>query len=280
MKRRIVLCADDYGQAPAISHGIIDLVQKGRLSAASCMVNTAFWAEHAGWLAPFKGRIDIGLHFNLTEGSPLSSRFQETNGGKLPALPRMLLNSTLRRLDQAAIEAELDAQLDRFEEMLGCAPDFIDGHQHVHQFPVVRTALLNVYRRRFSGSAARPYIRLVSEAVKFSDIIHEPKKMIIFLSGSRALKRLLDENNIKYNHSFAGIYSFDLADRYPAFFRRFLSASGNDGIIMCHPGLASSGGPDSIAASRFAEYQYLSSDQFLIDCNKNDTVLGRFGKGA
>mgnify|MGYP000073246266 CR=1 FL=1 len=45
-----------------------------------------------------------------------------------------------RRL--AALAREWDAQWARFCEALGRAPRFVDGHQHVHQFPVIRDALL------------------------------------------------------------------------------------------------------------------------------------------
>jgi predicted glycoside hydrolase/deacetylase ChbG (UPF0249 family) len=41
--KRIVLCADDFGQSAAISQGILQLVQAGRLSAVSCMTEADSW---------------------------------------------------------------------------------------------------------------------------------------------------------------------------------------------------------------------------------------------
>jgi predicted glycoside hydrolase/deacetylase ChbG (UPF0249 family) len=64
-KKRIVLCADDYGQAPAISQGIIELLNQSRLSATSCMVNMPDWPVSAKELLPFINYVDLGLHFNL-----------------------------------------------------------------------------------------------------------------------------------------------------------------------------------------------------------------------
>src|SRR5580693_851904 len=113
----IILCADDYGQTCAISQAIIDLLKSRRLTAISCMVTSSGWPLHAPWLIPYKNQVDIGLHFNLTEGKgPLSL---------------LLLKSHLRQLHKHTIRAELNTQLDQFISAMGVLPDFIDGHQHV-----------------------------------------------------------------------------------------------------------------------------------------------------
>ena len=202
MKKRIVLCADDYGQAPAISQGIIALIKAKRLSATSCMVTSLDWAEQASWLAPFQAQIDIGLHFNLTEGTALSQGYIAAHGNSFYPLPRLLCQAFLRRLDKAAIAAECHAQIDQFAKTLGFLPHFIDGHQHVHQFPVIREAFMQVYAERLSKQ--NTYVRWVQETASVNPL----KKMIIDATGTRALKRLLEQHQIPHNHSFAGIYSF------------------------------------------------------------------------
>jgi hypothetical protein len=119
-------------------------------------------------------------------------------------------------------------------------------------------------------------VRLVSEKIKLSDIFHDVKKVIIYLTGTGALKRLLDKKKIPYNHTFAGIYSFDKALSYGQLFRGFLAQASEGELIMCHPGLEASSGSDAIATARFQEYQYFTSDRFIIDCEENGVVLGRF----
>src|SRR5262245_51710288 len=108
--KNIVLCADDYGQAPPISAGILSLIKHRRLSAVSCMVNTPFWREHAQWLKPYSSQIDIGLHLNLTEGKPLSETYQAVHGDTFFPLPTVLRRTFLRVLNQDAIAAECQAQ--------------------------------------------------------------------------------------------------------------------------------------------------------------------------
>ncbi|VVC75707.1 Carbohydrate deacetylase [Aquicella siphonis] len=275
MKKRIVLCADDYGQAPEVSQGIINLLRAGRLSAVSCMVNTPYWVEHAQWLRPFAGVADLGLHVNLTEGRALSSEYVKKHGEEFQPLSRVLCSALLRQLDRRAIEAECHAQIDRFQEAAGMLPQFLDGHQHVHQFPIVRDVVVQVYHQRLR--LQKTYIRLVNEPLKFRDVFLAFKKVIIRLSGTRAFNKLLESNYIPYNQSFAGIYDFRRVGAYPRLFVEFLQSVQDGGLIMCHPGLYAPESQDLIASARYAEYQYLSGDRFPEDCRRQDVALVRGG---
>lgn len=274
MMKRIVLCADDYGQAPAISEGVVNLIQAGRITATSCMVNTPYWAEHANWLLPFLSQVDIGLHFNLTEGEAVSREYTEAYGGKFSGLRSLMWSAYMRRLDPKAIEAELNAQLDRFLDALGFLPRFVDGHQHIHQFPIIRDVLVRVYEQRLRAENA--YIRLVNEALKPSDLIFGIKKVIIRALGSGRLRTLLLKHNIPHNQSFAGIYSFANTTDFSRLFPDFAGKIGDYGLIMCHPALSPVAG-DPISHARMAEYQYLHGGQFLLDCHEQQVVLDRFG---
>lgn len=269
MTKRIVLCADDYGQDLAISRGILALVEGGRLSAVSCLVTQPGWQEQGEWLHPWRGKIDVGLHFNLTEGEALSSAYVKAHGSRFLPLNTLIKKSFTRQVARQAIEAELTAQLARFSEVIGQPPDFIDGHQHVHQFPVIRDAVLTVYQKQFRDT--KPYIRLVNHRLRIGDI----KKLIIYLTGTAAFRRLLDQANIPRNSSFAGVYQFAHAADYEAYFRRFLKEIRAGGIIMCHPGWRSENPLDAIAQARCHEYEYFLSTAFLKDCNAAGVSLSR-----
>ena len=58
-RRKIVLCADDYGLAPGVSRAIRELLASGRLSATSCMVVYPEFAEDGPLLQPFLGTAQI-----------------------------------------------------------------------------------------------------------------------------------------------------------------------------------------------------------------------------
>lgn len=274
MTKRIVLCADDYGQAPEISQGIITLLTNGRLTAASCIVNTDYWPDHAKGVAPFYTQADIGLHINLTEHQPLSERYIQAHGNQFYPVNTLLRKAFLGKLDGAAIESELYAQINRFYEYAGFWPRFVDGHQHVHQFPIIRDALISVYERCLRQQGA--YVRLVNTRIRLADWLTDIKKIVIYASGTAALKRLLDKNKIPYNQSFNGIYSFSRSNQYPVLFKRFLEEAGDGGLIMCHPGMFSERSADPLAKTRYEEYQYLMGAQFLTDCRTHGVVLQRF----
>lgn len=268
MTKGIVLCADDYGQAPSISEAIFELAKQRRLSAISCLVNTIYWPVHAGWLVSFEGQIDIGLHFNLTEGKALAT------GEPLVPLQSLLKLAQRRKLDRAWIKAELNAQLDMFIDIMGFIPDFIDGHQHVHQFPVIRDVFIEVYKERFPNK--KPYIRTISVHFSLSNIRHNFKSLIILLSGAHRFKKRLRQQALPHNLSFSGIYPFDDKTPYRQWFQSFLKQVKAHGLIMCHPGFSTTDNLDSIHKARQAEFDYLISDQFIQDCQKHNVVLCRF----
>jgi len=52
---KFVLCADDFALSEAISAGIIELIDQGRLGAVSCLVTSVYWRTH---VAELRQRID------------------------------------------------------------------------------------------------------------------------------------------------------------------------------------------------------------------------------
>lgn len=256
--KHIILCADDYGQSRAISQAIINLLKNRRITATSCMVTSLDWPLYSSWLMPYKNQIDIGLHFNLTEGTLGSS------------LSYLLVMSHLHLLDEHVIRAELNTQLDKFIHEMGMLPDFIDGHQHVHQFPIIRNVLLEVYEERLRKHGC--YIRNIDN----SHNRWNTKKLVLQLTGARAFKKKLVANHIPHNQSFSGVYKFNRADQYESLFGCFLREVRHGGLVMCHPGLEDVDSDDKIYYSRPKEYAFINSEQFLKVLDEANTVLTRY----
>jgi predicted glycoside hydrolase/deacetylase ChbG (UPF0249 family) len=271
--KKITLCADDYGQNESISQAIIALLKKNRLSATSCMTTSSNWPSHAKWLMPFATQADIGLHFNLTEGKPLSEKLAQSHGF-LP-LSQLLVKAYWRMLNAHALEAELHAQLDAFQIALGRMPDFIDGHQHIHQLPVIRDVLLKVYEERLRPTKC--YVRCVDDPKVYVRLYNRNyfKRLMIQLLGASIFKKNIIKRDIPHNSSFAGIYQFADSKNYSRIFPRFLSEIRDGGIIMCHPGLLSQDETDGIAKARYHEFLYLENHKFVLDCFEAGVVLGR-----
>jgi len=271
--RKFVLCADDFALSEPISAGIIDLVDRGRLGAVSCLVTSVHWRDHAAGLRQRTSRVDVGLHLNLLADEMLhSGPDYHSPLGHYPTLSALILRSHLRRLDKRRLVEEIESQLDRFLEGFGAPPDFVDGHRHVHQFPVVRDALLDVYQRRLAGRGC--YLRNVRR------VIHcrrgRLKARIVAALGATRLEAAMLAKDIPHNRRFGGIYDFSPAADFAGLMRDWLSQVGDSDLIMCHPALTDPSGTDPIGVARHHEYSYFRSDAFPDDCRSASVQPARF----
>jgi predicted glycoside hydrolase/deacetylase ChbG (UPF0249 family) len=83
LRRRIILCADDYGISPAVSGAIRDLLARARINATSVMMAAPSMnaAEAAALVAVASGAA-IGLHLTLTAPfEPLSRGYAPLRRG-------------------------------------------------------------------------------------------------------------------------------------------------------------------------------------------------------
>ena len=242
----IALCADDYAQNPGIDTAIQTLLAQSRLSAVSCFSTAPRWLQQAApALREHRGQADAGLHFNLTEG--FSVRPAEN-------LQRLILRSLFTRMDPEPLRSMLHQQLSAFEAGLRRPPDFIDGHQHVHQLRGVRQVLLEVLNSRYPGMPI--WVRNTLPA----NPAWRGKALILKYLGGNAIARDLRTAGMRTNQGFGGVYGFDRPD-YGACMRNWLTAAQAGMLIMCHPGAAPY--PDDvIAMQRVVEYLYLQSAEF------------------
>ncbi|MBN1684683.1 MAG: ChbG/HpnK family deacetylase [Gammaproteobacteria bacterium] len=264
--RQIVLCADDYGQNEAISRGILKLVDQNRISAVSCMVTEENWPFYASLLRPYIDQVDIGLHFNLTE--------KLTEENPVHSLVKLLLGTHLRLISRKKIAAEFQSQLLRFQTALeGKLPDFVDGHQHIHQFPVISDIVLPGCAKLLKNPF---YVRYVVPNLFGFPKQSWFKKIIIMTVTDWNFKNKLKKLNISYNQSFEGIYEFKLDGKYQNVFINCLEHIKHRGLIMCHPGLKSFDRQDKLALTRPIELEYLLSEDFLADMKKAGVEITRF----
>ena len=244
--KNIILCADDFAINAETSRGLLDLIRRERLSAVSCMTNYPDWKTSGIALKEHTQKIQLGIHFNF---------------GNTP-MPLTLLRAYLRSLSTQKISDEITRQITLFFDVMGKLPDFIDGHEHIHQFPVIRDALITVYEKIFLQKTT--YIRSTCNQQP------EFKARIIQTLGGNALRKLLNLHKIPHNTSFAGIYNFNQAKNYRTYFLKFLDTVEDGGILMCHPGFSEN--PEN---SRQLEYQYFASATFLEDLQTKNFSLTR-----
>jgi chitin disaccharide deacetylase len=264
MPRRLDLCADDFGLTPGLSQVVAALAGRGRVSSLSCLVNTPHWSACAPLLAPLAGRVGLGLHFNLTEGAPLSASLAR-RWPRLPSLPRLIAAAHLRRLPLAAIGAEWQAQLAAFVAATGRLPDHVDGHQHVHHLPGVRDIVL-------AGVAALAPLPGVRNTGRVLGPGFAVKRWLIEATGGRALARALARRGLPHSAALLGAYDFEATD-YGALMRGWLGRVPAQGaLLFCHPGPSEPG--DAIGPARAREHAYLAGDAFARDLSAAGVELG------
>lgn len=264
--KTLILCADDFGQNKSISEGILELAQMGRLSAVSCMVNGDDWPNGIETLKTCG--VQLGLHLNFTFGKPLKWGIP-----KLPSLASFLMRIYGPfKLDQDEVFQEIMAQIEKFKADVGFYPQFIDGHQHVHQLLIVRELLLQALQIL----AIKPWIRTTytSSNRKWSHFFNWKRWLLYFLGGSAFAKRL-KQLGYQVNHDFSGDYTFNQKNEYLVRFRGFLSELKDKGLIMCHPGKSCMDKNDKISIIRPDEYSYFKSDAFLNDLKQGGFELGQ-----
>src|SRR5262245_50376842 len=221
---RIWLCADDYGIAPGVNQAIRDLIGRGRINATSAMVVapslTHAEARALASLDAGERRAAIGLHFTLTAPfRPLSAGFTPLADGAFLPLPALMRAALLRRLDRQRLAAEVAAQLSAFAAAFGRAPDFVDGHQHVHLFPQVREEVL----AGIAAHAPAAWVRQCGSTRGFTARLADRKGLVIDVF-SRAVRRRARRQGVATNPGFAGTHSFlpsaDFAALFPGFLDR------------------------------------------------------------
>lgn len=262
--KKVVLCADDYAQSAAISAGILLLVKQQRLSAVSCFSEGEFWSQNENSLTLYRDRIDVGLHFNLTQPFAAATVAAQPLG----AVMRSALSG---RIDRTLISTALHAQLDRFEAVAIQAPDFVDGHQHVHVLPGIRDVVITELARRYGRH--KPCLRAVNPRLPGHGGF--VKLLTLKLLG-RGFSDLAQRHGLRTNRGFAGIYSLQPHADFPILMRSWLGDSRSGDLLMCHPGGAANDNSDPIAGTRPRELALLQSAEFGALLTDNAICLSRF----
>ncbi len=274
-QRQLAVCVDDFGLHDGVNQAVFELLALRRISAVSCLVDGPSWASGVPALCEAVGPADapvadVGLHLNFTETLDVAAQ------SACPSLPlgTLIKACYLRRLDVAALAREIERQWDRFEAHWGRAPDFIDGHQHAHQLPQIRDALLQVLRRRYPPGQAgvKPWVRqcrspgwrAVLAGISVSDTV---KAAIIGTLGATVLGRAVSRLGLRRSERLLGVYPFDAdAAAYLHRWQAWLSLVRPQGdLLMCHPAVPMAKAPpwpDVIAASRCMEHAVLTGQAF------------------
>lgn len=270
--KTLAFCADDVGLVDGGSETAAALATAGRICSASCLTTSGAWhsegAAVAAATAPVAG-FELGLHFNLSEGAPLSADLARV-WPVLPGLERLIALAHLGRLPLGALATEFRAQFDAFADAADRPPAFVDGHQHVHHLPGIRELVLDALAPA-QGLGESPAVRNTGHVVGPG---HGCKRMLIERTGGKALQRLLQDRQVRHNTALLGVYDFEASD-YRGLVRGWLRAApASGGLLFCHPNQAAAKAGDPIGPARRREAAYLSSTDFADDLAEAGVSVG------
>jgi predicted glycoside hydrolase/deacetylase ChbG (UPF0249 family) len=113
-RRLLVITADDYGYWPSYNRGILEAIEMGAIDSVSAMVDREY-CDPKPLLAT---GVEIGLHIEF-EG-----RWGPRSG--------------------APARTSLRVQLERFGDLFGRWPSFLNGHKHCHARPELATPVFQM----------------------------------------------------------------------------------------------------------------------------------------
>ena len=141
--RALIVNADDFGLTRGVSAGILAAHRLGIVTSTTVLVTANPDREQ---LAQARAAgLGLGLHVNLTHGRPL------TRGRSLVDAAGGFVRDPGRaasRAEAGDVRAEVEAQIERFEKLVGGLPTHLDTHHHVGLYTPVREVVLEVARCR------------------------------------------------------------------------------------------------------------------------------------
>ncbi len=144
---RLIVNADDFGLTPGVSRGIVTAHKDGIVSSTTLMVNMPAAPEAVAMAREHPG-LHLGLHLVVTAGRPVLPPGQvpslvDAEGHFRKGFRALRLTAKL-----AEVALEWEAQLDRFEELVGRLPTHLDSHHDAHLAPGLTEIAVALAKRR------------------------------------------------------------------------------------------------------------------------------------
>ncbi len=266
MERFLIVTADDLGHDVERNRGILEAHRDGILTQASILANGPALEDALARLAQAP-KLGVGLHLNLSEGKPVARRLRTLVGEDGLFLGKDAVRQALRkgRVDPDEIRRETEAQIGKLRAR-DVAVTHLDGHQHVHLYPVAREAIAEAASR-----CGLSTVRIPDETVQARDAVLADRRVRIgeYVKLSAAARPVYRRRGFSGATGFLGMA---LSGRMTV--ERLQASLG--GVrkewteLMTHPGY-----PD-IAAGEFSGFERENELRILTDPTVGAWIRERF----
>ena len=248
----LIVHADDFGETVEITRGICAAIEDGAVTSTSIMANMPGTADALTRVAALAERASFGVHLNLCEGVPLTpGRTLVNDKGQFHRKRELLMRSITGRLSVGELEDEISAQIAVVHDA-GIRISHVDGHKHLHQLPVVSTAVARVLPRFGITRVRITRVRRIRGNMRAATLVREAFAWRASAAFRRANlcspARVLDIQAI-------------MQEANPQQAAALLRDTGVV-EIFCHPGTALADAEKPGSCQRHEELQYLLSPRF------------------
>jgi hypothetical protein len=143
VKRLLIVNADDCNLTPGVTEAILECHERGIVSSTTWLVNLPIDEKSLKAIRGCK-RLGIGVHLNVTLGSPVSLRTRVKtlleSGGSFKKFQKQMA----RLPKESELALEYAGQIRLFQEIFGRLPTHLDTHHQLHDHPLFFRALMKV----------------------------------------------------------------------------------------------------------------------------------------
>ena len=244
----MIVNADDFGYFRCTSEGIVEAVQAGSVTATGVLANGEELPASVRSLLAADRAVDVGVHLNLTWGTPLTPDIARSyaRDGRFPQKMTLLRDLLGGRLRQRHVKVEWSAQIERCLE-LGLKPRFLNSHEHVHMWP-----RLNALAWELAEAYGIPHVRHVAPEWSFS--VRAIPRSLAMSALSQAGSILSQASGGRERLLAPRLLGLSASGRLDLRYLKRRFASLKDGAVyelMCHPGRFD---PEEVQDGRLISY--------------------------
>jgi hypothetical protein len=142
----IIINADDFGLNESCTKAIMEAFSRNLISSSTVCSNGPYYDEARDFIKEHGREEQIGIHFNLTEGWPLTEKIRSW---RTFCNQKGMFHNQINRLkplskdETLAVSLELSAQLELMQRD-GLPVTHADSHHHIHTAIFLAPIVLNV----------------------------------------------------------------------------------------------------------------------------------------
>lgn len=271
--KQLIVNADDFGMSEEVNDGIKRGIEAGVITSVSIMVNMPFFEDAVKYLK-IHPDIPVGLHFNLTEGSPVSVwRDVSTlirEDGNFYYWTNLLSSIFTRKIEVNQIKKELTSQYEKLKKS-GIPINHIDSHHHIHLYPeIFRTVAMFAQNNNIHTLRSRSF---QLDQLFFLARTRPTLKQFIILALCS-----LDSLLYNFGKKFAELdslydISWDQEKKQNKFFEFLKNLPDGITEIICHPAVLSNTGNPKFLKPRYDELTLLLSRKTKKTIKENNIQL-------